>query len=75
FAATFRRAMPMCAGLLVAGALLAWWTVRTPPAPAAGEREERPECTMHCGVVAPPLEDPAPHDPGEAPPAPRSRHT
>ncbi|CAM5627960.1 MFS transporter [Streptomyces californicus] len=53
FAATFRRAMPMCAGLLVAGAVLAWWTVRTP---AAAGREERPACAVHCGVTAPPLE-------------------
>ncbi|MGW2281178.1 MFS transporter [Streptomyces sp. NPDC001770] len=78
FAATFRRAMPMCAGLLVAGAVLAFCTVRTPapgPAPSMdGDRERvdgggvegggahpagapcRPECTVHCGIVAPPLE-------------------
>lgn len=92
FAATFRRAMPMCAGLLVAGAVLAFCTVRTPtaapaPAPAPGTDRERdtgrggdsgrdfgrdraaggggarpeegpcrPECTVHCGIVAPPLE-------------------
>ncbi|GAA3373599.1 MFS transporter [Streptomyces sannanensis] len=54
FEATFRRAMPMCAGLLVLGALLAWTTVRTPRAPAC-----HPECKVHCGVGAPPL------DPGE----------
>ncbi|NED27364.1 MFS transporter, partial [Streptomyces anulatus] len=54
FAATFRRAMPMCAGLLVVGAVIAWWTVRTPA--AAAVRGERPECAVHCGVVAPPLE-------------------
>ncbi|MFD9427410.1 MULTISPECIES: DHA2 family efflux MFS transporter permease subunit [unclassified Streptomyces] len=53
FAATFRRAMPMCAGLLVAGSVIACWTVRTPP--AAG-RDTRPECAVHCGVAAPPLE-------------------
>ncbi|MCX4676065.1 DHA2 family efflux MFS transporter permease subunit [Streptomyces sp. NBC_01433] len=53
FAATFRRAMPMCAGLLVAGAVIAFWTVRTPPAAA---RDTRPECAVHCGVAAPPLE-------------------
>ena len=40
FAATFRRAMPMCAGVLVVGALIAFATVRTPeqaglPAPSA----------------------------------------
>ncbi|MER6114713.1 MFS transporter [Streptomyces sp. NPDC001743] len=54
FAATFRRAMPMCAGLLVLGALIAWATVRTPT--AAGKEACRPECTMHCGVTSPPLE-------------------
>ncbi|WP_405458199.1 MFS transporter [Streptomyces sp. NBC_00101] len=94
FAATFRRAMPMCAGLLVAGAVLAFCTVRRPapaavPAapPAAGPGQGadgarggaarrapgpadtadaepcRPECTIHCGVVAPPLE------PSRRPPA------
>lgn len=67
FAVTFRRAMPMCAGLLVAGSVLAFCTVRKParaPEPggdrdrAGGPAEEpcRPECTVHCGVVAPPLE-------------------
>ncbi|RPK48497.1 Multidrug resistance protein stp [Streptomyces sp. ADI92-24] len=57
FAATFRRAMPMCAGLLVLGALIAWSTVRTPP--TAVRDTARPECAVHCGVAAPPLE-PAP---------------
>ncbi|MFD0025668.1 MFS transporter [Streptomyces sp. NPDC058382] len=57
FAVTFRRAMPMCAGLLVLGALIAWSTVRTPP--AAVQDTARPECAVHCGVAAPPLE-PAP---------------
>lgn len=53
FASTFRRAMPMCAGLLVAGSVIAWLTVRTSPEAA---RACRPECTTHCGVTAPPLE-------------------
>jgi len=57
FTAAFRRAMPMCAGLLVLGALIAWATVRTPP--ATGKGTCRPECTTHCGVTSPPLE-PAP---------------
>ncbi|WP_392671492.1 MFS transporter [Streptomyces sp. LN785] len=57
FAATFRRAMPMCAGLLVLGSVIAWATVRTPVAPR--KDAARPECTVHCGVSAPPLE-PAP---------------
>lgn len=56
FAATFRRAMPMCAGLLVLGALIAWAAVRTP---APVEDTARPECAVHCGVTSPPLE-PAP---------------
>ena len=54
FAATFRRAMPMCAGLLVLGALIAWATVRTPSEPAP--ETARPECAVHCGVTSPPLE-------------------
>ncbi|MEV6795158.1 MFS transporter [Streptomyces sp. NPDC051320] len=51
FAATFRRAMPLCAGVLVLGALIAFCTVRAP-------REQRSgtECRMHCGLGAPPLE-------------------
>ncbi|GHB62135.1 MFS transporter [Streptomyces viridiviolaceus] len=58
FGDTFMRAMPICAGLLVLGALIAWAAVRTQA--AAGPEEEpgrpRPECRMHCGVSAPPLE-------------------
>ncbi|NED11420.1 MFS transporter [Streptomyces sp. SID9124] len=57
FAATFRRAMPMCAGLLALGALIAWATVRRPAEPAP--ESARPECAVHCGVTSPPLE-PAP---------------
>lgn len=56
FAATFRRAMPMCAGLLVLGSLIAWATVRKPPVTVDGKEKAHPECTVHCGVVAPPLE-------------------
>ncbi|MEV6165888.1 MFS transporter [Streptomyces sp. NPDC052052] len=56
FAETFRRAMPICAGLLVLGSLIAWATVRKPPARADEERPARPACTVHCGVAAPPLE-------------------
>lgn len=43
----------MCAGLLVVGALIAFRAVRK--VPEAG-RGAQPECTMHCGVTAPPLE-------------------
>ncbi|MEE1748771.1 MULTISPECIES: MFS transporter [unclassified Streptomyces] len=56
FAATFRRAMPMCAGLLVLGAVIAWATVRRPSAVPGEEEQTRPECTVHCGIAAPPLE-------------------
>ncbi|WP_051804195.1 MFS transporter [Streptomyces griseus] len=59
FDATFDRAMPICAGVLVAGAVLAWTTMRTPAEPA-----RRPECVRHCAVSAPPL------DPGAGGPAP-----
>ncbi|WP_351234846.1 MFS transporter [Streptomyces sp. NPDC002133] len=51
FAATFRRAMPMCAGVLVLGAVIAWATVRRPSPTCA-----RPECRVQCGVGAPALE-------------------
>lgn len=54
FASTFRRAMPMCAGLMVLGSLIAFATVRNPP--KARKDEARPECAVHCCVVAPPLE-------------------
>ncbi|MFE2634807.1 MFS transporter [Streptomyces scopuliridis] len=53
FDTSFHRAMPMCAGVLVAGALIAWATVRTPK--AAADRIE-PECRVSCGLSAPPLE-------------------
>lgn len=54
FGAAFQRAMVWCAGALVAGALLAWTTIR---APRRGRCH--PECSYHCGVTSPPL------DPGE----------
>ncbi|MGW0118971.1 MFS transporter [Streptomyces sp. NPDC003327] len=60
FGATFRRAMPLCAGVLVAGALLAWTTMRTP----TGARCH-PGCKVHCGVTSPPLEPGEPRGPGE----------
>ncbi|SED05971.1 MFS transporter [Streptomyces sp. TLI_105] len=52
FGETFRRAMPMCAGILVVGAVLAWTTMRTPAASAGCH----PGCRVHCGVQAPPLD-------------------
>ncbi|WP_406475308.1 MFS transporter [Streptomyces sp. NBC_01615] len=51
FDAAFRRAMPLCAGILVVGAALAFTTVRR-LAPDC----RRPECRTHGCVTAPPLE-------------------
>ncbi|MFI7090512.1 MFS transporter [Streptomyces lydicus] len=69
FEASFRRAMPLLAGVLLVGALLAWLTVRTGTLRAAEPEPGRrchPECAYHCGVSSPPL------DPGEQePPAER----
>ncbi|AKJ11849.1 major facilitator transporter [Streptomyces incarnatus] len=51
FDAAFRRAMPMCAAVLVAGSLLAFTLVRRPPPEC-----RHPECRVHGCVTAPPLE-------------------
>ncbi|QXE35565.1 MFS transporter [Streptomyces sp. GMY02] len=51
FGASFDRAMPLCAGILVVGALIAAVTIRTPKPTG-----EQPECKVHCGLAAPPLE-------------------
>ncbi|MFF9196667.1 MFS transporter [Streptomyces sp. NPDC014779] len=70
FDATFRRAMPICAGVLVAGAVLAFATLRAP-----ARADCHPECKVHCGVGAPPL-DPgreAGTDPGPDPAAGRAK--
>ncbi|MGP4048639.1 MFS transporter [Streptomyces sp. 2A115] len=47
----FQRAMPLCAGVLVLGAVVAFATVRKPPPDC-----RRPECLTHGNVTAPPLE-------------------
>jgi MFS family permease len=47
----FRRAMVLCAGVLVAGSAIAWATVRR-PAPGC----KHPECHIHGSVAVPPLE-------------------
>ncbi|MDO0913136.1 MFS transporter [Streptomyces sp. DT2A-34] len=47
----FGRAMSLCAGVLAAGAVLGFATVRRLPPDCT-----RPECRTHGGVVAPPLE-------------------
>ncbi|MFD7872788.1 MFS transporter [Streptomyces sp. NPDC059766] len=51
FDAAFRRAMPLCAGVLVVGAAIAFATVRR-PAPDC----RRPECRTHGCVTSPPVE-------------------
>ncbi|MEU1706150.1 MFS transporter [Streptomyces sp. NPDC005706] len=51
FDAAFSRAMPICAGVLVLGAVLAFTLIRRPPADC-----RHPECRTFCGVAAPPLE-------------------
>jgi hypothetical protein len=55
FDTAFRRAMPICAAVLLAGAALAWSTVRRPAPDCA-----HPECHHHGNVTTPPLEPPAP---------------
>ncbi|MGW7050612.1 MFS transporter [Streptomyces sp. NPDC054887] len=54
FGATFRRALPMCAGVLVLGAAIAWTTVRSPRPGACA-----PQSRLNCPLSAPPLEEPA----------------
>ncbi|MEU6573340.1 MFS transporter [Streptomyces sp. NPDC046805] len=60
FDAAFDRAMPICAGVLVAGSVLAFATVRRL---APGCR--RPECRTHGSLTTPPLEG-EPARPGRA---------
>ncbi|KIZ19571.1 MFS transporter [Streptomyces natalensis] len=67
FAAAFRRAMPLCAGILLAGALIAWLTVRSDALRAEPE-PCHPECQYHCGVSAPPLDPGEARDPGAGSP-------
>ncbi|MFE7856689.1 MFS transporter [Streptomyces sp. NPDC057403] len=47
----FHRAMPLCAGVLVLGAVIAFATVRSLPPDC-----RRPECRHHGAITAPPLE-------------------
>jgi EmrB/QacA subfamily drug resistance transporter len=58
FDSVFRKAMPMCAGILAVGSLIAVWQVRKAPV-----GEARPECRVCCGVGAPPLEGRHRHGP------------
>ncbi|RFU40141.1 DHA2 family efflux MFS transporter permease subunit [Actinomadura logoneensis] len=55
FSSGFRQAMLVCAGMLLAGALLTLLTVRDDALRAAPAAQE-PECRTHCAVGAPPLE-------------------
>ncbi len=57
FDAAYGRAIAWCAGLMVAGAAVAWATVRSPSPGAC-----HPECRTCCAVGSPPLE--RPHEPG-----------
>ncbi|MER7991072.1 DHA2 family efflux MFS transporter permease subunit [Streptomyces noursei] len=70
FAAAFRRAMPLCAVVLLLGALIAWLTVRGDVLHATAPETAEPchaECTYHCGVSAPPL-NPGEDHPDHPPP-------
>ncbi|MFH8775425.1 MFS transporter [Streptomyces sp. NPDC085866] len=51
FDAAFDRAMPICAGALVLGAILAFTLIRRPPPNCL-----HPECKRHGSVMSPPLE-------------------
>ncbi|MFD9464176.1 MFS transporter [Streptomyces sp. NPDC060027] len=51
FDAAFSRAMPLCAGVLVLGAVVAFATVRRPPPDCT-----RPECRTYGWLTSPPLE-------------------
>lgn len=66
FDRSFDKAMPICAGIMITGALVAFLTVRR-PAPAEPEQvRAAPECRMSCGLSAPPLEQvPAETSPGQ----------
>jgi EmrB/QacA subfamily drug resistance transporter len=53
----FGVAVLICAGLMVAGAAVSWFTVPGELVPAEPDEEvSRPQCTGHCAVSAPPLE-------------------
>jgi EmrB/QacA subfamily drug resistance transporter len=61
--AAFGVAVLICAGLMVAGAAISFFTVPDELVPAeAGEELSKPQCTRHCAVSAPPLEPAPEHD-------------
>ncbi|MFI9649213.1 MFS transporter [Streptomyces sp. NPDC052040] len=65
FDAAFRRAMPLCAAVLAAGAVLAFATVRRP-----AKGCHHPECRTHGCVTTPPLEPPPETDASRSPGVP-----
>ncbi|MEV6317894.1 MFS transporter [Streptomyces sp. NPDC051776] len=73
FNESFRRAMPICAGVLLVGAVIAWLAVRSDvlaPAPAGEPSRCRAQCRTYCAVNSPPLDPGEPPEPGEPRPAP-----
>ncbi|MER8057405.1 DHA2 family efflux MFS transporter permease subunit [Streptomyces sp. SID8366] len=52
FDASFNRAMPICAGVLVLGSVLAFFLVTGRPTPGC----QHPERHTHCSLTTPPLE-------------------
>ncbi|MFG2194935.1 MFS transporter [Streptomyces sp. NPDC048639] len=68
FDASFQRAMPICAGVLLVGAVIALLAVRSDVlAPAAvGEPQRcRAQCRTYCAVNSPPLDPGESRGPGE----------
>lgn len=59
FGAAFDSALLVCAGLLAAGGLLAWCTIRSDVLRRTEAAEGPPPCRRHCAVGAPPLQPPA----------------
>lgn len=56
FDAAYERAMAICAGLMLAGGVLAWATIRNDV--LVRRRDEEADRRSHCGVGAPPLQPP-----------------
>lgn len=58
FGDAFRSSLLICAGLLAAGSVLAWLTIRSDALEpgATGEPAPLPPCRHHCAVGAPPLQ-------------------
>jgi hypothetical protein len=64
FSSSFRLAMIVCAGLLLAGALLSALAINgNVLRPEAGQQAAQPECLRNCAIGAPPLEPAGPGQP------------